>query len=210
MWFITTLDKFSSQLLLKCPPLTLDAKPPADQAGFRPCSSMTDYMFTFQQLKQRAAVWHEALWVAVIDLKEAFHRVEHGSVWKAFRWQCVENPYTHLHDQLRATVHTDIKSKQSHLVQDLARHFFTHFSQYIMQRLTEKCNRENHGVRLVDHNREANLSILKFADDIRLISGSLKDTTNILDDFTTATTAKTSHYISTKTRIISHTPKTGK
>ena len=51
-----------------------------------------------------------------------------------------------------------------------------------------------------------NLSNLGFADDILLISGSLKHTTTMLDDFTTATTAHGFHRHSTKTKkVISHT-----
>ena len=40
------------------------------------------------------------------------------------------------------------------------------------------------GVRLAEHDRDANLSNLRFADDIILISGSLKHTTTLQDDFT--------------------------
>ena len=53
----------------------------------------------------------------------------------------------------------------------------------------EKWSRAYHGVRRVEHVPDANLSNVRFADDILLISGSLKHTTTVLDDLTTATTA---------------------
>ena len=50
-----------------------------------------------------------------------------------------------------------------------------------------------------------NLSNLRFADDILLISGSLKHTTTMADDLTTATTAHGLQLHPTKTQIISNT-----
>ena len=51
-----------------------------------------------------------------------------------------------------------------------------------MKPLPEKWNRGNHGVTLVDRDRYANFFTLWFADDILLISGSLKHTTTVLDE----------------------------
>ena len=48
----------------------------------------------------------------------------------------------------------------------------------------------DHGIRHGEHDTSTNLSNLRFADDILLISGSLKHTTNVLDDLTTATRAQ--------------------
>ena len=49
--------------------------------------------------------------------------------------------------------------------------------------------RDNHGVSIAEHDRDAYLPHLRFARDILLISGSLKHATTVLDDLTTATTA---------------------
>ena len=61
--------------------------------------------------------------------------------------------------------------------------------QYIVESPTERWKRHNHGVKLAEHDLDTNLSNLEFADDILLISGSLKHTTAMLDDITTATMA---------------------
>ena len=62
-------------------------------------------------------------------------------------------------------------------------------SRHVMTPPTENWDRDNHGVRLDEHDRDSNLSNLRFADDIFLISSSLKHTTSMPDDPTTATTA---------------------
>ena len=66
-------------------------------------------------------------------------------------------------------------------------------------------NRGSHGVKLAEHDPDTNFSFLRFADDIVLISGSLKHTTSVLDEFTTATTAHGLQRHLTKTKIISNT-----
>ena len=67
-----------------------------------------------------------------------------------------------LYDQQRATVHTEVKSKQIHLKRGTKRP-----AQYVLVQLTsqhvtkppsEKWNRGNHGVRLAEHDRGTNLS----------------------------------------------------
>ena len=62
-------------------------------ASLSPGDSTKDHSFTFQQLRQRAAEWHQPLWVAAIDFKKAFDIVEHSSVWTALRDQGMEETY---------------------------------------------------------------------------------------------------------------------
>ena len=77
--------------------------------------------------------------------------------------------------------------------------------QHILKPLPEKWNRDIHGVTLVENDSDATLSIFRFADDNLLISGSLKHTTTMLDDITTATTAHGLPRHSTKRKLISNT-----
>ena len=56
-----------------------------------------------------------------------------------------------------------------------------------MKPLTGKWKRCNHGVLLVEHDADRNLSNLRFTADILLITGSLKHTTTMLDDITSST-----------------------
>ena len=73
-----------------------------------------------------------------------------------------------------------------------------------MKPKAEKWKRCNHGVRLAERDPNTDLSHLRFADDSLLISGSLKHTTTMLDDFITAT-AHGLQLHTTKTGIISTT-----
>ena len=109
---------------------------------------------------------------------------------------------TKLHDQQRASVHTDVKSEHFHLARETklgdppSTLWSNSLLQYIVKPLTGKWKGCNHGVSLAEHDPDTTLSSLSFADDFLLISGSLKHTTTMLDDFTTATTARpaTSHH----------------
>ena len=174
------------------------------QAGFRPGHSATDHLFTFQQLRQRATEWHQPLWVAAIDFKKAVDTVEHSSIWMALREQGVYDPQ-------RATVHTGVRSKHFNFERgtkqgdSLSTLSFNSLQQFIMKPLTGKWKRCNHGILLVEHDADRNLSNLRFTADILLISGSLKHTTTMLDDITTAATAHGLQLHSTKSQIISNT-----
>ena len=57
-----------------------------------------------------------------------------------------------------------------------------------MKPLYENWPSDNHEARLVEHDRNMNLSILRLMNDILLIGGSLKHATTMLDDLITATT----------------------
>ena len=132
----------------------------------------------------------QPLCVAGIDFKRAFDTVKHSSVWKASRKQGIEEPsiplLTKLYDQQRATVHTDAKSKHFPLERGtkhgdpLSTLLFNSLLQHIVKPAEGKWKRDNHGVELAEHDPDTNLSNLRFADDILLISGSLKNVTNML------------------------------
>ena len=147
--------------------------------------------------------------------RKAYDAVEHSSVCMALREQGVDEPYiqllTKLYDQQRAPVHTDVKSKHFHFDQGtkqgdpLSTLSFNSLLQYTWKPSTGKWKRCNYGVRLAEHDPSTNFANLRFADDILRISGSLKHTTTMLDNFTTATMAHGPQLHSTKTEIISNT-----
>ena len=89
---------------------------------------------------------------------------------------------------------------------DSARSRSTHLLQCIMKPLTEKWNRGNHGVRLVEHDRDPN----SFQPQVRGRHCShqrltWEHTTTVLDNHITATEAPGLQRHSTKTIIISNT-----
>ena len=70
--------------------ITLDANHAVDIASFGPGYSTTDHMYAFQQPRQVAAEWHQTLWAAAIDFKQAVDTVRHSSIWRALREQSIE------------------------------------------------------------------------------------------------------------------------
>ena len=95
------------------------------------------------------------------------------------------------YDQERATVDTDVKKQNSSRAGNHTGRPTQHaLVNSLLQYLTRPLNRKvDQGIRLGEHDTSTNLSNLRFEDDILLISGSLKHTTTMPDDFTTATEA---------------------
>ena len=73
-----------------------------------------------------------------------------------------------------------------------------------MQPVKKKWNRDNHRVRLVEHDRDANFSNPRFAEDILSITSSLKHTTTMLDDLITATTPHVQLHFTNQTPPLKH------
>ena len=141
--------------------------------------------YTFQQLRQRAAEWNQPLWVAVIRFRKGVSiqssSASYGCLARARHCGALQKdghksvPQT----EKQQTAHTDVESMHLHHQRGakqedpLSTLLFSSLLQHITNQLSEKSNRDNHGVRLAEHDSDANLSNLKFADDIHLISSSL-------------------------------------
>ena len=120
--------------------------------------SSVHFPHTGTRRRTRPTESHRVAPVAMGRIKKAFDTVRHSSVWKAVREQGIEEPdiqsLTKLHDQQRATVHTDANSKHSHFHREtkqgdpLSTLFCNSLLQYIMKPLAGKWKRENFGVKL--------------------------------------------------------------
>ena len=113
---IPIMHKLFSQLFFKRLQPTLDASQCDDQDGATP--RRTTY-------SRSSSSGREPLWVAAIDFKKEHDTVEHSSVWTSLRERSIEEPciqlVTKLHDQQRASVHTDVKSKHFHFDREPSR-----------------------------------------------------------------------------------------
>ena len=91
------------------------------------------------------------------------------------RGQGIEEPCTQLTrlDQQRATVHSDVKNKYNQGY-PLSTLLSNSLLQYIVKPLCEKWNRDIHGVRRAEQDRDANRSNLTLAHNILLDSSSFK------------------------------------
>ena len=122
--------------------------------------------------------------------KKAVDTVEHSSVGKASREQGIEEPYIHTitYKVLRPATSSSAHRRQKQILPPRARNqagrsahhaLVQHTPAVHMKPLTGKWKRDNHGVKLAEHDPNTNLSSLGFADDILLISGSLQHTTTM-------------------------------
>ena len=151
---------------------------------------MPDRLFPFQQFTQRAPEWHQPLGFAAISTK-TFDTGEDRSMWKALRELGIEEPDIRL---LQVTAHTDVKSKQAHFSRrtkqgdPLSTLLFNPLPQYIIQTTSEKVE-QRHPRRLAEFDRDEKCPNFCLVDDILPISGSLKHTTTMLGDLTTAAMA---------------------
>ena len=88
---------------------------PLTKAGFRPGHSTTDHLYTFQQLRQKAAEWHQTLLGRSHRLEKT---VEHFRQ-RTLREQGMEEPHiqvpTKVYDQQQANVHKDVKNIHMYL-----------------------------------------------------------------------------------------------
>ena len=205
---------------------------PSSPSNYRPICSITILYELFSELFSRSVdqansrlghvttdhLTHQTLWVAAFDSKKkAFDTVEHSSVWKAVREQGIGEPYiqllTKLYDQQRATAHTDVKCKTippragKHAQPSLVQLTPTVHNETTVR---EPWNGDNKGVGLAELDHDAILPSLGFADDILLISGSLKQTTTKLDDFIITTMACSLQRHHTKKHLQHHSKTTSK
>ena len=173
---------------------------PVHQTGFRPGHSTTNHLYTFQQRNQRAARWHQTLRVAAINFKKRSTQLSAAASGGPYGSRASKN-HTCSYSQ-SSTTHseqantrtskgnTSTSSGEPSRLTHSARSRSNSLLQHMLKNpLMEEWNKRNHGVTLVEHDRDAGLSNLKFTDDILLISGSLKHTTTMLDDIIAAASA---------------------
>ena len=63
-----------------------------DQCGFRPGVRIEDALGIVETLISKTIEWNLPLWMASLDLKKAFDRVEHASLFTALRQQNIDDP----------------------------------------------------------------------------------------------------------------------
>ena len=63
-----------------------------DQCGFRPNVRIEDALVVVETLISKTLEWNLPLWMASPDLKKAFDRVEHSSLFGALRQQDIDDP----------------------------------------------------------------------------------------------------------------------
>ena len=187
---IPILYKLFSRLLYNRLEKILDPQQNMDQAGFRKGRSTIDHLYTIVMVQEIADEWKFPIWTAAVDFKKAFDSVTHRALWHALSEQGVSDGYIYLLDKLYTeqvgVVKTDRFSKQFNIEKGvkqgdpLSSLLFNSASEHIMRKLKSKWRRKGHGVTLKP--REENLTNLRFADDILLVTRSLESMTEMIAD----------------------------
>ena len=71
----------------------LEAKQPPDQVGFRKQHSINDAFAVLENVCGKSLEWNIPCWVASLDLKKAFDRIEYPALFEALRVQGVEQSF---------------------------------------------------------------------------------------------------------------------
>ena len=187
---IPILYKLFSRLIYNRLVKILDSQQNMDQAGFRRGKSTTDHLYTIVMVQEIADEWKFPIWTAAVDFKKAFDSVTHRALWYALSEQGVSDGYIHLLDKLYTkqvgVVKTDRFSRKFNIEKGvkqgdpLSSLLFNSASEHIMRKLKDKWRRNGHGITLKP--REENLTNLRFADDILLITRSLESMTEMIAD----------------------------
>lgn len=85
--------KLFSSIINRRISITLEAKQPIEQAGFRKSFSTIDHIHTLELIIEKYQEKQRALYVTYIDYKKAFDTISHTSIWEALREQEVESEY---------------------------------------------------------------------------------------------------------------------
>ena len=83
---------FSRLIHERLKPILEDHQSP-DQRGFRPKCSVEDAFLVFEGVTGKSIEWNIPVWMASLDLKKAFDRVEYPALFEALRAQGVSSGY---------------------------------------------------------------------------------------------------------------------
>ena len=72
---------------------TLDRHQSHDQFGFRPACRIDDAVVVLENVIGKSIEFNTPLWIACIDLRKAFDRIQYGPLFQALREQGIPNPY---------------------------------------------------------------------------------------------------------------------
>ena len=84
--------KIFSRMLFRRLEFILDRSQCSDQTGFRCGIRLEDALVVVETLASRTSEWHLPLWIASLDLRKAFDRIDHSALFQALREQGVDNP----------------------------------------------------------------------------------------------------------------------
>ena len=176
-----------------------------DQAGFRCGIRLEDALVVVETLASRTSEWNLPLWIASLDLRKAFDRIDHTAMVQALREQGVEDPevallldlYAHQVGSANGSRVFDIQRgvKQGDVISSL---LFNAALEFVFVRW--KARLQSHGWLLhSDHERLINS---RYADDILLYAKTLDELVEMLELLHVELSAVGLEMHETKTKIL--------
>ena len=188
---IPLIYKLFARLLYNRLEPKLDLQQTPDQAGFRHNYSTEDHLFTMTILLEQSHEYQLPLWAATVDFKKAFDTVNHNRLWTTLRDQKIPQAYITLLQQLykdqSACVKTDTKSREFNILRGvkqgdpLSSLLFNALLEEVFKKLRESWDQKAFGIPL-GYDNTAQLTNLRFADDVLLLAQNQRHITQMLSD----------------------------
>ena len=184
---LRTLYKLLSRMLFHRLSPVLDAAQSFDQFGFRPGCSVDGAFTVLEEMMATTAEFRMPLWVASLDLKKAFDRLEFASLLQAVSEQGLPNKYTQLLAALYADQTAAVKGSRSFHIRRGVKQgdvispiLFNAGLELAFRRWKQRLGTEGW---LLD-DAGGRLTNTRFANDIMIYAKSLPELVRMLDSLT--------------------------
>ena len=92
---LKTLYRLLSRMIYNRIRPHLQPQQPPDQYGFQPDASIEETLLVVECVSSRSLEWHVPVLMASLDLRKAFDKVDHSSLFSALRIQQLPECYVH-------------------------------------------------------------------------------------------------------------------
>ena len=166
---------------------TLDREQPVTQAGFRSGFCCMDHIHTLRQVIEKSKVYRIPLVLIFVDYKKAFDSVELNGVWNSLDEQGVDSHYIEILRSLNSNTFASIRPFERKLEVKLEKGvrqgdtISPKLFSAALESVMRKMDWDDKGIN-VDG---VKLNHLRFADDVVIISNSVQEAAQMLNDLAT-------------------------
>lgn len=174
---LSNLYKLYTKIITNRLEKILDNNQPREQAGFRRGFSTMDHIHTINQLKEKCQEFNIPLCVAFVDYEKAFDSVETYAVLKALQDQGINNAYIKILKDIYSDCYNTVrmhKASNKIMIRKGVRQGDTGSPKFFTACLESIFKTFDWSSKGININGE-NMSHLRFADDIVIISHNLND-----------------------------------